>query len=83
MKWYIAYHSKSDRAIIILTGLNHEVFAKLLADFAPLFYSYSPYIEDGFFKQMDTTERRVQPRKITNHVCMALELMWTRMICQI
>ena len=52
--WEIAYHSKSDKALITLTGLNHEAFSKLLAEFTPLFHSYSPYSEDGVLKPSTT-----------------------------
>jgi len=80
--WNIAYHSKSKRALITLTGLNHKAFDKLHREFAPLFFSMTPYSEDGSIHNLNTTERRGRPRKISSHACLGLVLMWTRTTCQ-
>ena len=80
--WNIAYHSKSERALITLTGLNHEAFNRLHMEFAPLFWSTTPYTPDGSIGHVRSTERRGRPRKISSHACLGLVLMWTRTTCQ-
>ena len=80
--WNIAYCSKSERALITLTGLNHKAFDQLHREFAPLFFSMTPYSEDGAIQGINTAEKRGRPRKISSHACLGLVLMWTRTTCQ-
>lgn len=80
--WNIAYHSKSERALITLTGLNHDAFEKLHLAFGPLFWAHTPYSDDGSIRCTNETERRGRPRKISSHACLGLVLMWSRTTCQ-
>jgi hypothetical protein len=82
--WAKVYRSRSERAIITLTGLNHAAFGRLLAAFAPEFFSHTPWQEDKSFgiRKLNESERRGRPRKISSHACLAMTLLWTRTTCQ-
>lgn len=80
--WAKVYISKSDRALITLTGLNFEAFEKLHSLFAPLFYSHTPYSDDGRIRKLDPNERRGRRRVIRSETCLALTLLWCRTTCQ-
>jgi hypothetical protein len=52
--------------------------------FKPLFWSHTPYSEDGMIRRIETLDvaRRGRPRIISDHACLAMTLMWTRTTCQ-
>ena len=80
--WAKVYVSKSDRALITLTGLNYEAFERLHQLFAPLFYSHSPYSDNGRIRKLDSKESRGRRRVIRSETCLALTLLWCRTTCQ-
>lgn len=80
--WNIAYQSRSDRALITLTGLNVRSFEKLHSLFAPLFHRHTPHTDNGSIGTLNVQERRGRPRIVTSHACLGLVLMWTRTTCQ-
>jgi hypothetical protein len=75
--WVTLFNSQNDQALIVLTGLNHETFDIVLQLFAPIYYSYSPWIG---------RENTIQPvtsiagrkRLIDATTCLGLYLAWTR-----
>ena len=79
--WNATYRSRSDRALITLTGLNFAAFDKLLNEFSAYFNSYTPYGKGGTIRLLRPTERRGRRRIVTNHACLGLVLMWCRTTC--
>ncbi len=71
------YGSGSDQALITLTGFNHCSFRYLLPKFSSMFYSYSPYSEDGFLRRLPGSGRG-RPRSMNDVQCLGLVLSWNR-----
>ena len=75
--WRQVYISNNDQGMITLTGFDVKSFHYFLDLFHPVFYEYSPFIDDDGFivkKKMG----RGRPRSIQSMDCLGLLLAWSR-----
>eukprot|EP00977_Amphora_coffeiformis_P012498 scaffold3079_cov174-Amphora_coffeaeformis.AAC.9 len=51
-------------------------------EFAPWFYSYTPYSNDGRIRKLNPSKRRGRRHVIRSETCLAVVLLWCRTTCQ-
>ena len=80
--WYYLYSSNNEQGFITVTGLDFASFRLLLQQFAPIYYSHSPYVdEEGNIRELNSDERRGRPRLLNAEACLGMVLFWTRTMC--
>jgi hypothetical protein len=76
--WRKIFDSRSDQALITMTGFDFETFEWLNEKFRPYFEQYSPFIdESGRIKPLKCPKEG-RKRIITSRDCLGLNLAWTR-----
>ena len=62
--WQKLYVSRSDQALITLTGFDHYSFGELERLFTPFYENHTPYALDGSIRVLDRTRNSgCRPRK--------------------
>jgi len=74
--WKRVYESRSDQALITMTGLDFHTFHFLLHKFKPLYDNLSPHSKDGLIVALRKDTGR--PRLMTSIDALGLVLTWTR-----
>ena len=75
---YKIFESRSNQALVTLTGLDFDSFTSLNCLFTPIFDNYSPFIdkENGYVMGKQSTRGR--KRVVNSTIALALNLAWTR-----
>ena len=78
--WHRLYLSLNDKALVTLTGFDHQAFRGLLRLFEPVYNLYSPGDgdQDGCIVRI-RQQNRGRPRLLTASDCLGLNLAWTRL----
>ncbi len=78
--WRRVYESRSDQALITMTGLDFHTFEAVHQRFRYFYDNFSPHSQDGTIVQLDNTRRhrKGRPRLMTSCDGLGLVLTWTR-----
>lgn len=76
--WRKIYESRSDQALITLTGFDFDTFEWLHEMFEPIYNQYSPFIDRNGQLVRLKCPKEGRKRMLTSRDCLGLNLAWTR-----